>query len=198
MIGTHRANPLFLGNESPFRKDKLRRNSWRARDARIVARDDERAPFLGKAFEGRRDGSGVRVVEMGAGLVEKEEGRVSQERSGERHALTLAPGERASRDVGKIVHRKSLQESVGSTHVLNAQAIWHAREENIFADGHRVDELVVLEHEADLVPPHLGTLGIAKPRGWFAVDEHLPARRGEHRAEESEESRLAATTRPTQ
>jgi hypothetical protein len=170
------------------------RNTLRARDPRIVACNDYRSPLSGKVRKDLGDGSSALVVEMRGRLVEEEQRRITNESASQCDALTLAPGKRASRAAREMTHRKSSQERVGSMDVMRAYSVGKAREKDVFSHRHRVDKLVVLEHEADLVATDLGALGVAQPRGRLAVDKDLATRGGKHCAEKSEEGGLATAT----
>ncbi len=184
-----------VGNESPLRKSPLGPCTGRASEARIVARHDDRTPLLYETGERFHHGSRVCVVEVGGGLVEQEQGRVTQKRAGESDALAFAPRKGTGQRLREMADGEPFQELLGPSYIGCAHAVRNAREKDIFAYGHGVDELVVLEDEADLVAADLGPVRFAEPGSRLAVEQDLSARRRKHRAEEGEERRLAAPAR---
>ena len=165
-----------------------RRGSWVAtRTARPSAASAASSSAIEVARASSRCAVGSSRTRSGGSLI--------RARARARRAAAHRPRGSSRRRRPRAVRPKRSRSSVARVSSSRAHAVGDARQEDVLARREAVDELEILEHEADLAAPHLGAVRLAEARRRLAVEVHLAARRREHRADDREQRRLAAAAR---
>ena len=130
-------------------------------------------------------------VEVGQRLIQTDDGRPGDERTGNRHALLLSAGELRYRLFELLVGKIDLFGDGADlfVHLRLAQLLDAQTERDVVVHGHRREERIALEHDADvpLLDGDMGDIPIA--------DEHLPLRRLDEAGDGAERRGLAAAGR---
>src|SRR6185369_13923918 len=111
-----------------------------------------------------------------------------------RHALLFAAGQLRWIVMAPIRKADLFQKPLRTYRRIAPSGNLH-RDQNIFERGQRWDEMEELKHEADLLPPQLGQLILAKSRDLHIIDDDLATGRRIEACDEAEQRGLAAARR---
>ncbi len=115
---------------------------------------------------------------------------------GDRYPLLLATGQSVREAVGDSQQPDAFEYASGRRHGFpRPHSVEFERERHVLGGGQRTEQVQALEHEADLMPEHLGQAGRAHARQVAATD-HDPARGGPiEAAGQVQQSRFARSAR---
>ncbi len=137
---------------------------------------------------------GVVAVEIAGGFVADQEGRVGDDRAGDRHALLLAAGQLAGAVVGAIGQAHQGQCDFGIALALGGIEVGkQQRQFDILLRVEHRHQVVELEHEADMVAAPGRQLAAAEAVDALALDLDLAAGGAVETADEVEQGGLAGT-----
>ena len=112
----------------------------------------------------------VRAVEVARRLIRHQDGRRNHERASQRHTLLLAAGELHRIMIQPVFETDARQKFASAARIPGARQL--GGQQHVLLRRERRNELIGLEHEADLSPPHQGQLVFRHAGDVDAIQNH--------------------------
>ncbi len=148
--------------------------------------------FVDELGEGFDDLEGKGGIETGSRFVGEDEFGIVNEGAGDGYALALAAGKLGGQVLESIAEAQTLEKLLGACFAGGIQTAVQAQHQlDVFLDIEKVDQIVGLEGEADLLTPEPCALGFAQIAQWFASEDDLAPVGGEQAGDHGQQAGFA-------